>query len=151
MRIDWHNRIKSHIGIEYLNHNITLWISDCVLDGQTFSDGSSWRDGCNTCHCDAGRATCVQVTCDCRVSGEDRGCCPQCSDPLTCAHQVIPGLRYSAGQRWVHNCQECECLVSKYQLGGAVGESFAFPPNLIRSRVCSSQCLIDSRGVNICI
>ena len=89
-----------------------LCISDCVLDGQTFTDGSTWRDGCNTCQCDAGRVTCAQVSCECRVSGEDRGCCPQCSDPLTCPHQTIPSLRYSAGQRWVHNCQECECLVS---------------------------------------
>ena len=138
MRIDWHNRIKSHIGIEYHN-NITLWFSDCVLDGQTFSDGATWRDGCNSCQCDAGRVTCSQVTCDCRVSGEERGCCPQCSDPLTCAHQVIPGLRYSAGQRWVTNCQECECLVSPYQLSvrvGSLGSLLHFPQ--IRSdHVCA--------------
>ena len=137
------------LNILIISHSM-LCISDCVLDGQTFTDGSTWRDGCNTCQCDAGRATCTQVTCDCRVSGEDRGCCPQCSDPLTCAHQAIPGLRYSAGQRWVHNCQECECLVSENWREGSLHSLLQFPPNQIRSRVCS-QGLIDSRGVNICI
>ena len=27
--------------------------------------------------------------------------------------QEIGGLTYAPGQRWTHNCMECECLVSK--------------------------------------
>ena len=27
--------------------------------------------------------------------------------------QEIGGLTYAPGQRWTHNCMECECLVSQ--------------------------------------
>ena len=30
--------------------------------------------------------------------------------------QEVAGLTYAPGQRWTHNCMECECLVSSNQL-----------------------------------
>ena len=87
-------------------------ISDCVLDGKDFLDGSSWVDGCNQCSCDAGRVTCSQLSCDCSIPGTDRGCCPECYDKRTCTHQDIPGLKYRSGEKWAYQCMECECLVS---------------------------------------
>ena len=30
--------------------------------------------------------------------------------------QEVAGLTYAPGQRWTHNCMECECLVSPNQL-----------------------------------
>ena len=93
----------------------TLGISeylDCVLDGKDYLDGTSWIDGCNECHCDAGRVSCSQLSCDCSVPGSDRGCCPECYDKRTCLHQDIPGLKYKSGEKWAYQCMECECLVS---------------------------------------
>ena len=87
-------------------------ISDCVLDGKQYADGSIWTDGCNQCTCHSGHATCQPLTCDCHVANTDRGCCPQCYETLTCPHQDIPGLRYNSGHRWIYDCMECECLVS---------------------------------------
>ena len=49
---------------------------------------SEWRDGCNICSCDSGRATCSPMSCDCDQPGVDPGCCPQCQAGATCPHQV---------------------------------------------------------------
>ena len=89
-------------------------VPDCVLDGSQHADGATWRDGCNTCRCAGGRATCLPVSCDCSAVAPraDPGCCPQCYDQQVCRHQRIPGLAYTSGQRWIHDCMECECMVS---------------------------------------
>ena len=89
-------------------------IPDCVMDGSQHADGATWRDGCNTCTCAGGRATCLPVSCDCSAVAPraDPGCCPQCYDQQLCRHQQIPGLAYTSGQRWIHDCMECECMVS---------------------------------------
>ena len=84
---------------------------DCVLEGVQHSEGAEWVEGCNQCRCDQGRVTCSQLDCDCQADPSP-GCCPQCWDTRTCPHQDIPGLSFSPGQRWVHDCMECECLVS---------------------------------------
>ena len=85
-----------------------------MLDGSQHADGATWRDGCNTCTCAGGRATCLPVSCDCSAVAPraDPGCCPQCYDQQVCRHQRIPGLAYTSGQRWIHDCMECECMVS---------------------------------------
>ena len=85
-----------------------------MLDGSQHADGATWRDGCNTCRCAGGRATCLPVSCDCSAVAPraDPGCCPQCYDQQVCRHQRIPGLAYTSGQRWIHDCMECECMVS---------------------------------------
>ena len=88
--------------------------TSCVLETSEHEDGSLWRDGCNTCTCQMGRATCERVACDCSVPGSDRGCCPECEDQRTCRHQDISSITYAAGQRWAYRCMECECLVSMY-------------------------------------
>ena len=84
--------------------------SDCRLEGQSWSDGSEWRDGCNQCRCEGGRLQCQHLQCDCASPHSDQACCPQCQISPHCPHQDIPGLTFSPGQRWVHDCQECECL-----------------------------------------
>ena len=87
--------------------------SDCRLEGQTWSDGAEWQDGCNQCRCEAGRLECAQLECDCARGARghtDPACCPQCEISPHCPHQDIPGLSFSPGQRWVHECMECECL-----------------------------------------
>ena len=84
----------------------------CVLEGQTYKDGSSWQDGCNSCTCESGRVTCDQVQCDCSVAGADHGCCPECYDTKQCRHQELQGQWYSSGQRWSYRCMVCECMVS---------------------------------------
>lgn len=42
-------------------------------------------------------------------------CCPQCrpnpSSKSECRHQEIAGVTFDSGQRWIYQCQSCECLV----------------------------------------
>jgi len=87
-----------------------LCSTSCLLEGEEHLDGSEWRDGCNVCSCDSGRVDCSPMPCVCSEPGVDPGCCPECQAGATCPHQEIGGLTYAPGQRWTHNCMECECL-----------------------------------------
>jgi len=92
------------------SHAPHLCSTACLLEGEEHLDGSEWRDGCNICTCDSGRVDCSPMPCQCSEAGVDPGCCPECQAGATCPHQEIAGLTYAPGQRWTHNCMECECL-----------------------------------------
>jgi hypothetical protein len=42
-------------------------------------------------------------------------CCPQCrsSKSQQCRHQEKSDVTFDSGQRWIYQCQSCECLVKK--------------------------------------
>ena len=98
----------------------------CVVDGIEHQDGSQWREGCSECQCLNGVTSCQALSCsNCSImtdTKEARNCCPQClsgndsEPPRKC--QLLQGLEakiqeYHNGQKWLSQCQECECLVSK--------------------------------------
>ena len=98
----------------------------CVVDGIEHQDGSQWREGCSECQCLNGVTSCQALSCsNCSImtdTKEARNCCPQClsgndsEPPRKC--QLLQGLEakiqeYHNGQKWLSQCQECECLVGK--------------------------------------
>ena len=98
----------------------------CVVDGIEYQDGSQWREGCSECQCLNGVTSCQALSCsNCSImtdNKEARNCCPQClsgndsEPPRKC--QLLQGLEakiqeYHNGQKWLSQCQECECLVGK--------------------------------------
>lgn len=46
-------------------------------------------------------------------------CCPQCrsSKSQQCRHQEKSDLIFDSGQRWIYQCQSCECLVNNQFFG----------------------------------
>ena len=85
-------------------------------------DGSEWFDNCQSCQCHKGVVTCEIESCDCSKlnpsSQEVHQCCPQCSQTYEEPHKCllldqkgIPLNEYHHGQKWLSQCQECECMV----------------------------------------
>jgi hypothetical protein len=117
------------------------------VNGVAHADGSQWSDGCNECKCHSGKATCEAKTCDCSAASLHDGCCPQCEAVVAskqqqpqqkCLHLENSGTvkEYAAGQKWLSQCQECECLVSftlkvfesvSFFLGGKKCSDLYFP------------------------
>ena len=106
-----------------------LLIADCVVDNNTIKiDGQTWNKECNTCTCNNGKVVCEPKSCDCNLikelnyanasnSNEDLNtkCCSHCfSDEETkspCSDSEGQ-TKHQDGERWLHECQECECKVS---------------------------------------
>lgn len=94
---------------------------------------------CRTCKCINGVITCRDTKCDCSkreaskwvpvfqkyslvkfhfftrsrlfFPSRDR-CCPQCDPRAACTHQELRHVIFTSGERWIYQCQTCECLVS---------------------------------------
>lgn len=39
-------------------------------------------------------------------------CCPHCEPRYRCRHQEMHHVTFRSGERWLYQCQICECLVS---------------------------------------
>lgn len=92
--------------------------SSCSLNcdhlGVERADGERWAAGpdqpCSRCSCRAGVARCERAPCRCDSKLVDLRCCPECDRAGSCEHPVDSGARLASGQRWMHDCQQCECL-----------------------------------------
>ncbi|RLU24290.1 hypothetical protein DMN91_002378 [Ooceraea biroi] len=66
---------------------------------------------CRRCTCQDGVITCKDPVCDCSAPGSHRDkCCPQCDPAASCRHQELHHLVFRSGERWIYQCQTCECL-----------------------------------------
>ncbi|XP_071871639.1 protein kinase C-binding protein NELL1 isoform X1 [Bombus fervidus] len=66
---------------------------------------------CRRCTCKDGVITCKDPICDCSAPGSHRDkCCPQCDPAASCRHQELHHLVFRSGERWIYQCQTCECL-----------------------------------------
>ncbi|XP_064488936.1 protein kinase C-binding protein NELL2-like isoform X2 [Ornithodoros turicata] len=86
----------------------------CDYMGREYMNGDVWPGGpasgsCSTCTCKDGVAVCRQAQCDCNNPHVDTDCCPQCDRSSYCEHQEA-NVRFANGERWVYQCQICECL-----------------------------------------
>ena len=75
----------------------TVCPSACLVEGRRRENGEAWVDGCSSCVCEAGVASCQQTSCSCS-SQLDTVCCPQCQSQASCSHQVNI-LRYRERER----------------------------------------------------
>ncbi|XP_029165658.1 protein kinase C-binding protein NELL1-like [Nylanderia fulva] len=86
----------------------------CWFKNQEVSNGESWtqeENSCRTCTCQDGVVTCKDLICDCSAPGSHRNkCCPQCNPAASCRHQELHHLVFRSGERWIYQCQTCECL-----------------------------------------
>jgi len=93
--------------------------SGCMFEGREVGNGLSVSPAgqpCRRCECSSGVISCRDPTCDCSVSGGSASdkCCPQCDPNAACRHQELKHVVFRSGERWIYQCQTCECLVSFY-------------------------------------
>ena len=96
------------------------------------SDGQTWNKECTTCTCNNGKVVCEPKSCDCSVIKElnysnasrteepeedlNMRCCSDCfSDEeikMSCSDSDGK-TEHQNGEKWIHDCQQCECKVSR--------------------------------------
>ncbi|XP_071647244.1 protein kinase C-binding protein NELL1 isoform X1 [Temnothorax longispinosus] len=86
----------------------------CWFEGREVNNGDLLvpsGNPCRRCMCEDGVITCRDPICDCSVpeSRQDK-CCPQCDPDASCRHQELHNLVFRSGERWIYQCQTCECL-----------------------------------------
>ncbi|XP_066903071.1 protein kinase C-binding protein NELL1 isoform X3 [Halyomorpha halys] len=86
----------------------------CVINGQEVENGGIIPRGeCEECRCVDGVVHCTPINCDCALSPAVH-CCPHCYPTATsCVHQELPHVIFRSGERWIYQCQTCECLMGE--------------------------------------
>ncbi|XP_043801480.1 protein kinase C-binding protein NELL1-like isoform X1 [Apis laboriosa] len=86
----------------------------CWFENQEVKNGETLapaENPCRRCTCKDGVVTCRDPICDCSAPGSHRDkCCPQCDPAASCRHQELHHLVFRSGERWIYQCQTCECL-----------------------------------------
>ncbi|XP_014616550.1 PREDICTED: protein kinase C-binding protein NELL1-like isoform X3 [Polistes canadensis] len=86
----------------------------CMFENREVANGDTLAPAgnpCRRCTCNDGVITCRDPTCDCNVPGSRKDkCCPQCDPAASCRHQELHHLIFRSGERWIYQCQTCECL-----------------------------------------
>nr|XP_012216966.1 PREDICTED: protein kinase C-binding protein NELL1-like isoform X2 [Linepithema humile] len=86
----------------------------CWFEGREVNNGETLAPAgnpCRRCTCQDGVITCKDPVCDCSAPGSQRDkCCPQCDPAASCRHQELHHLVFRSGDRWIYQCQTCECL-----------------------------------------
>lgn len=107
-------------------NNDQICSTECMVKGVSHPDGSQWYDGCKECRCQNGVASCdtVQHSCSNCSTISNIDCCPQQCHTTTNTNnrnhkpskcQLFDDIgmtikEYHNGQKWLEQCQECECL-----------------------------------------
>ncbi|XP_078036640.1 protein kinase C-binding protein NELL1 isoform X2 [Augochlora pura] len=88
---------------------LSCWFEEReVENGETLAPAGN---PCRRCTCKDGVITCRDPVCDCSAPGSRRDkCCPQCDPAASCRHQELHHLVFRSGERWIYQCQTCECL-----------------------------------------
>lgn len=100
--------------LSLLFHYLICAFLDCISEGKERENGDVWAPEnakCSQCLCSNGKVTCDRFICDCTSPHVDPICCPQCNLKSFCHHPSYPGRTYASGQKWIHQCETCECFV----------------------------------------
>ncbi|XP_076224435.1 protein kinase C-binding protein NELL1 isoform X4 [Nomia melanderi] len=96
------------------NHTSEECRLSCWFEGREVENGETLAPAgnpCRRCMCKDGVITCRDPICDCSAPGSRRDkCCPQCDPAASCRHQELHHLVFRSGERWIYQCQTCECL-----------------------------------------
>ncbi|CAD6230594.1 GSCOCG00006837001-RA-CDS, partial [Cotesia congregata] len=89
--------------------SLNCWYEDREIEnGEVFAPAGN---PCRQCTCKDGVVTCRDPICDCSSPRSRRDkCCPQCDPAASCRHQELHHLVFRSGERWIYQCQTCECL-----------------------------------------
>ncbi|XP_044017973.1 protein kinase C-binding protein NELL1-like isoform X4 [Aphidius gifuensis] len=105
------SNIDTHIDNNNNNEECRL---SCWYDNREIQNGdifSSIVNPCKRCECRNGVITCSDPVCDCNlIESQKDKCCPQCDPAASCRHQELHHLLFKSGERWIYQCQTCECL-----------------------------------------
>ncbi|XP_014488740.1 PREDICTED: protein kinase C-binding protein NELL1-like isoform X2 [Dinoponera quadriceps] len=86
----------------------------CWYEGREVNNGDTFtpaENACMRCTCQDGVITCKDPICDCSApDSQSDACCPQCNPKASCKHQELHHLVFRSGERWIYQCQTCECL-----------------------------------------
>ncbi|XP_015593376.1 protein kinase C-binding protein NELL1 isoform X4 [Cephus cinctus] len=86
----------------------------CWFEGREVENGETVAPAgspCRRCTCKDGVITCREPICDCSIPSSQRDtCCRQCDPKFSCKHQELHHLVFRSGERWIYQCQTCECL-----------------------------------------
>ncbi|CAG9563346.1 unnamed protein product [Danaus chrysippus] len=100
----------------------------CSWQGRIVSDGGRWSEagGCRACSCARGVAVCEDAVCSCDTDNTSltfhssesiplapASCCPHCDARYHCRHQEMHHVTFRSGERWLYQCQICECLLGE--------------------------------------
>lgn len=101
---------------ENLDKNCQL---NCMFEDREITDGSivsPVNQPCISCKCNKGVISCEENPCNCLTYSreKDLNCCPQCDENESCQHQELPHVYFKSGEKWIYNCEKCECLVGKF-------------------------------------
>ncbi|XP_050561369.1 protein kinase C-binding protein NELL1 isoform X1 [Spodoptera frugiperda] len=152
----------------------------CSWQGRMMADGASWSEagGCRACACAAGVASCRLAACACDLldnhttalqstslpSLAPASCCPHCEARFHCRHQEMHHVTFRSGERWLYQCQICECLLGEVDCwepecgesgagccaggpAGAVGPGGAGPPRRLELGGCAPpHCAVCTGG-----
>ncbi|BES99222.1 protein kinase c-Hypothetical protein protein [Nesidiocoris tenuis] len=95
------------------NDNTTVCKLNCVLNGKEIEDGELVPStDCTNCLCTEGQLTCSKRPCDCSTAPPSH-CCPQCYPATYCTHQELAHVKFASGDKWIYQCQTCECLMGE--------------------------------------
>ncbi|XP_076682026.1 protein kinase C-binding protein NELL1 isoform X3 [Andrena cerasifolii] len=96
------------------NHTVEECRLSCWFESREVANGETLAPAgnpCRRCTCKDGVITCRDPICDCSAPGSHRDkCCPQCDPAASCRHQELHHLVFRSGERWIYQCQTCECL-----------------------------------------
>ncbi|XP_076396459.1 protein kinase C-binding protein NELL1 isoform X4 [Megachile rotundata] len=96
------------------NHTAEECRLSCWFESREVKNGETLAPAgnpCRRCTCKDGVITCRDPICDCSAPGSHRDkCCPQCDPAASCRHQELHHLVFRSGERWIYQCQTCECL-----------------------------------------
>ncbi|CAK9811589.1 Protein kinase C-binding protein NELL1 [Anthophora plagiata] len=96
------------------NHTMVECRLSCWFESREVRNGETLAPAgnpCRRCTCKDGVVTCRDPICDCSAPGSHRDkCCPQCDPAASCRHQELHHLVFRSGERWIYQCQTCECL-----------------------------------------
>ncbi|XP_014255233.1 protein kinase C-binding protein NELL2-like isoform X2 [Cimex lectularius] len=86
----------------------------CIVKGfGEIPDGESAPSAdCETCVCIEGQLVCTQRSCNCS-SNPPPHCCPHCYPATYCTHQEFAHVKFASGDKWIYQCQTCECLMGE--------------------------------------
>lgn len=93
--------------------------TSCIVDAFERMHAERWplsgRESCTMCECNEGVVECKPKTCDCNDPDSDGQCCPQCTNTAkVCHHQENSEIVFTNAQKWVYDCQTCQCRVSLF-------------------------------------
>lgn len=95
--------------------NSRVRFAGCWFENREVNNGETVAlagNPCRRCTCQDGVVTCRDPICDCSAPESHRDtCCPQCNPEASCRHQELHHLVFRSGERWIYQCQTCECLV----------------------------------------